>query len=350
MIAKSLTAAFVSMSAAAGVVWVGTPTDGDHPHRVEEPTAKETIDHMLGSDAHDAQDMEKKSTKRMAESRVVVSGEKPAPTRDLPRSDSDKASDDRRWLDKYLKDDKASADTEQVDEPSKSTMAVPTMTGLENDKDVEIRVRTKDGQTSIEMTTRETGPDGKVKERKEKSIVDREMASDDVERVVEALEQGLPMQEAMAMAKSETVSNNKIKMAPMPLRVDDDIKPMKTVEPDIFTSQPLRTYTKAEPSKLLETTKMIDDDDLRDQALFAILTYALRFDDFNAARSSLSRIQDETLGSNARARIAIRQAELGDIATALKTIEGIEDEELQDIIRVQMIETLTTPLEKRAEP
>ena len=342
MIAKSLTAAIVSMSAAAGVVWVGTPTDETHPHRTEKPTAKEAIEHMLGTEGHTSKTDPKE---KVAESRVVVSGEKDAPTRALPKSDVDSDADNRRWLDKYLSDETLDSDAPNSDQDTEMA---------EDDTSVEIRVRTKDGQTVIEKMSKEKGADGALKERKEKSVVNRELESTDIQRIVDALENGASMPEAMKLvslepkSRIELSSENEIAMA-MPTNAMPASDDGEGLEKDLFGSTSLRTYTKAEPKKLLETTKLIDDDALRDQALFSILTYALRFDDFPAAKSALSRIDDDTLASNARARIAIRQAELGDIGAALKTIETIEDEELQDIIRVQMIETLTTPIEKRAE-
>ena len=119
---------------------------------------------------------------------------------------------------------------------------------------------------------------------------------------------------------------------------------------DLFTAMPgdLRWYRKAKPEELLDAAENIEDEDLRDQALFAILTYSLRFDDFDAARSAIEEMQDGTLSDNAQGRLAIRYAETGEIETALDAIGELEDEELRDIIRVQMIETLTAPVSERA--
>ena len=361
MILKSLTATAVSMAAAAGAVWMGTAPADAHPHKTLKPTETKEV-----SDSKQVVDTMVKKKSASAESRVVVTAEAESQgTRDLPTKPTKRQTDDgdRRWLDKYLeaeaKPEKPMSDkpktekakptytldpsdvTERDDNPeamrdmekrfedmAKEKLKKDGKTVIEEDVDVNIEIR--DGETRIERI-RKTGSD----ERREKIVLPYEMSAAHADTTMARLRAGEKVANVIPKHLMEMPGKP---MEPVPFDIDIEMP---------TANAPLRTFTKAEPGKLLEATKLIQDNELRDQALFSIVTYSLRFDDFDSADTALGKIDDDTLASNARARVAIRQAELGDIGTALKTIESIDDEELQDIIRVQMIETLTTPLEKR---
>ena len=358
MILKSLTATAVSMAAAAGAVWMGTAPADAHPHKSVKPTETKDM-----SDSKSVVETMVKRKSDAAESRVVVTAEAESEeTQDLPTKPMKSQDNDgeRRWLDKYLeaeaKPEKEkpayTLDPKEVTERDDAPKAMRDMEKrfeemakerMDSDKadkkitkeDVNVDIAISDGETRIERI-RKMGSDT----RREKVVLPYEMTASDADAVMSRLRKGDKIADVLPKKMMETPSMASDKTKEARIRIEmPDMPEMQ--------SEALRTFTKAEPGKLLEATKLIQDDELRDQALFSIVTYSLRFDDFDSADTALGKIDDDTLASNARARVAIRQAELGDIGTALKTIESIDDKELQDIIRVQMIETLTTPLEKR---
>ena len=109
----------------------------------------------------------------------------------------------------------------------------------------------------------------------------------------------------------------------------------------------MRAFEKTEPTRLLVATDTIDDRDLRDQALFSVVTYALRFDQFDVASEALDRMEGSELANTARFKIAVRKGEVGNVDGALEEIAAIDDKAFRDIYRMRLVEILATPIEER---
>ena len=83
--------------------------------------------------------------------------------------------------------------------------------------------------------------------------------------------------------------------------------------------------------------------ELRDQAYFGILEYALRQDNFVEAEQAMAEIQQVDMSYTAKSRIAVAFAQKGLSSMAFKTINSVDDPELRDFMRLQVIEAMIAP-------
>ncbi|WP_409433709.1 hypothetical protein ACJ3XI_04170 [Litorimonas sp. RW-G-Af-16] len=98
----------------------------------------------------------------------------------------------------------------------------------------------------------------------------------------------------------------------------------------------------AETVKLLMTeTAKLEIPDMRDQAYLNIVDYALSKGARETAQSALQELSREELRDTARGRVAVSLAKAGRVSAAFDVIETLEIEELQDPIRLQIIQALT---------
>lgn len=97
---------------------------------------------------------------------------------------------------------------------------------------------------------------------------------------------------------------------------------------------------------MTEEAGEIDQLELRDQAYYDIIIYALGHNEYGAAKSTLKLLERPDLRENVKLRIAQRYAETGDLQSAFAMVETIEAEEFKDIMRLQIISTLTESAQK----
>ena len=392
IVAKSLTTAALSTALAGGVVWFGfapeaAEAESDHPHRIDAPDAPEKAKPEGRKVESSGERREDSTVDRRAAptdkdsdtSRIAVREEKRA---NWKRSETATESDRDAYttimemtgetvedVEKTVGDllDEAEELVAELDEieVDAGAVEVPDLDELQAEIDAEIaRAMPDASDEEVETTVEVFVEDGET-------IVRRtERRTQGGQTTITRTEEVISDAEAREMADKAEATETRRKYAeiPAPVHVEAGDKPrsksgMGSDMPRVAPSgadgadmasldlpgpdTPLRTYVKAAPSELLETTETIGDDDLRDQALYAVTTYALRFDEFSTAREAVSRIESTELADTAMSKIAVRHGELGDIGKALDVIEGLENEELRDIIRVRLVETLTTPLEMR---
>ena len=353
MVFKSILTGVVSTVSAAGVVWFGTsPADThEHPHGpVVTQNADDRVDTRgTGSDTASA-------TVKVAsgpDAKAQASDEEPK----------------RRWIDRYIKRDGAEDDmgaempeiTVRDDNPTymkeresrlQGSMDAQGLAEAKRQarqkpaRDVEAE-GAEAGDAEPEETRKETrrviikGGDAESREMLKELDVDAEMDSAESgkvrKRIVIRTSDDLGLEEGVIESDALDALVNRL------LR-DAEMSGVTKTE-----SEGLRAYEKADPARLLATTEAIGDANLRDQALYAVSTYALRFDDFETAAEAVSRMGDEALRDTATSKVAIRHGEIGELDRAMEVIGTLGNEELRDIIRVQLVETLTTPLEERAK-
>ncbi len=112
--------------------------------------------------------------------------------------------------------------------------------------------------------------------------------------------------------------------------------------------------TMAEDASPLISTVMreaaeIKRSELRDQAYFEITEYALSEGRFESARLAHDMIEQEELSYTAKSRIAVAYAQKGQPTKAFKTIAEVDEAELRDFMRLQVIEALIAPSKLPAE-
>jgi len=357
MIIKSLTAAVVSMATAAGVVYFGTaPSDDAHPHKTEPKVETPKV----GTE-------ERAGAKSSATSRIVVTGEAQRDTRRArwegkPQRDTDAPN----WRDKYMQSSDDDAKDPELT-PLRELQIKPDSIRERDDNPKHMHeaermlmeaIARKSGESSLKID-----PDGTVTE--DVMDVDRENGVTIIRRRImrsdASGEHGEKEMEVEVDVQDSTDVNIADLIADIEARAGDIgdervmvIRKETTTKTDDLglsgmDDKGFMVFEKADPKELLSVVDTIKDADLRDQALYSIATYALRFDDFKSADKALGKIEQSDLSHTVRSRIAFRHAEVGDIDKALAEIDEIEDSEFRDIVRVQMIETLTTPLEKRIE-
>jgi len=96
-------------------------------------------------------------------------------------------------------------------------------------------------------------------------------------------------------------------------------------------------------STVMREAAAIKMPELRDQAYFEITEYALSEGRFDSARMAHDKIAQEELAYTAKSRIAVAFAQNGKPTKAFKVIGEVDEPELRDFMRLQVIEALIAP-------
>jgi len=96
-------------------------------------------------------------------------------------------------------------------------------------------------------------------------------------------------------------------------------------------------------STVMAEAEQIKKPELRDQAYFEITEYALSEGRYESARAAHDMIAQEELSYTAKSRIAVAFAQNGMPTKAFKVIEEVDEPELRDFMRLQVIEALIAP-------
>jgi hypothetical protein len=94
---------------------------------------------------------------------------------------------------------------------------------------------------------------------------------------------------------------------------------------------------------VMKEAALIKKPELRDQAYFEITEFALSEGRFESARIAHDMIAQDELAYAAKSRIAVAYAQGGQASKAFKTISEVEEAELRDFMRLQVIEALIAP-------
>ncbi|WP_017930530.1 hypothetical protein [Robiginitomaculum antarcticum] len=149
--------------------------------------------------------------------------------------------------------------------------------------------------------------------------------------------------------------------APAPTPQDQiEVLPKETlegsVEPDTVSQQPEsdpiedvvvgtgvapQLPKKTIPERLIDEAGKISDPRLRDQAYLSIVDYGLAIGDIDGALPLADEIESEDYRVTAQSKIAIGYARVGRNDEAFDMIGTIEDAEFADVVRMQVIETIS---------
>ena len=133
--------------------------------------------------------------------------------------------------------------------------------------------------------------------------------------------------ELAEQGEQASLGENRLKSA------DEPNMPSKTQEPDS-----LRFI-----EQILEQSSRISNVDLRDQAYLDLVDYAILRDQFEDAVLALSQISQPALRDTARNRMAIKHALNGNQSSAFNLIDELENPELADFVRLQVVQALIVP-------
>lgn len=347
MILKTLVASAISMATAAGVVWFGTaPTNdaSEHPHTT--PHVKQDVKSELEERRVEM------SSERVEE--TLVDRRADAPPAAGTRADSAQDKPSVRWIDQYIRrsKDKAEGDPLEKDSDTPAPDKVDTERRHAEARDeARVRIAVKDDmpptmQRKMELTERLDELSRKSDARKVLEE-DYEIETEDGKRRIvkkRYVIDGDDLESSDMRRRSdqmfEDLLGNLRESADRDVVLDGKMLEGKNIPED------MRVFEKPKPEALLDAVDAIESEGLKDQALYSITLYALRHDRFEEADAAVKRIAADDLRGTAISRVAIRLAETGKVDAALEAIEAIEDEELRDIVRVQMIEAVTRPLER----
>jgi len=94
---------------------------------------------------------------------------------------------------------------------------------------------------------------------------------------------------------------------------------------------------------VMQEAARIKKAELRDQAYFEITEFALSEGRFESAKIAHDMIVQAELAYTAKSRIAVAYAQGGQASKAFKTISEVDEAELRDFMRLQVIEALIAP-------
>lgn len=94
---------------------------------------------------------------------------------------------------------------------------------------------------------------------------------------------------------------------------------------------------------VMNETELLQVEDMRDRAYMGLVNFTLQHKRFDAADAAIERLVSDELKATAKGQMAVAYARAGNIEKALATVDSVEIEELHDIMRLQVLETLMTP-------
>ncbi len=95
------------------------------------------------------------------------------------------------------------------------------------------------------------------------------------------------------------------------------------------------------PSRLVDEADKITEPRLRDQAYLSIVDYGLGISDFKGAWAVIDKIENTEYRFTAQSNLAIAYARAGNSEAAFDVVGSIQDAEFADIVRMQVIESLS---------
>lgn len=98
-------------------------------------------------------------------------------------------------------------------------------------------------------------------------------------------------------------------------------------------------------ARVREEISKIEAQELREQAYFSLVDYALRNKKYAVAENTIENIDTVAMKETARINLAVTLAKNGAADAAFDIIDAIEAEEYRDILRLQVIEAMIAPVE-----
>ncbi len=233
----------------------------------------------------------------------------------------------KRWLDEYLKSEQSEEDdaSEAIEAATENVVADPD---VEETPD-ETPVRQPDTVMKTVEAVDEVLEDGSIKTTT--TTVTETIYTDgttekqeDIAVTIQAAPDSKPEEKEISEA-----DNSAAQSAPTPMMSKATSSFKVESDPEVM-------------ELLLTEAEKLDIPDMRDQAYLNIVDYALSKGDRDRAESVLAQLSREELRDTARGRVAVSLAQAGRMEAAFAVLEELEIKELQDPIRLQIIEAATS--------
>lgn len=329
MIIKTMLLGLISAGAAGSVMYFGTL-----PNELEPvaPKTEETVKPLpsLRDSIQDKRvergpvvDVDTPATPKRT-LRDIIAGDRAAPPAKDPTPSQD--ATERKWLDKYLPGKNRDSD----DAAKKAESQIAT----KSDEEAQAEANTQaEAPVKVERTDTLQTPAPKPSQSAD--------ADDDAV-------QYFKIENGVLVEVDGVVTTDSIEMLELP-KVGPKLRPITVPDrPSLRDVLSDRTDPAARDQNSVITTVMkqaasISKPELRDQAYFEIVDYALMQNDFTAAEEALSNIVQEDINYTAKSRIAVAFAQRGMAGMAFATIDSVDDAELRDFMRLQVIQALVSP-------
>jgi len=341
MIIKTVILGLLSATAAGSVMYFGTITESDeskeHPHGKAKAseTIKDTISKRLPSLRDTIKD------KRVERGPSVSSLEEQSKEADGPEVEDVKSTakaneieqigpeaeaetPKKRWLDQYLKNQKKDKSlSDSTDDPALSlsdslSEDPPVKVELFEEVEPEIDTKPSDKATST-------------------NIIDTDLLDEsDGDQTSPAASLNSILSKRKKDEASKTPRYFKIENGVL-VEVED-LPIDAAISMDDIITQPSELVT-----TVMREAAEINKSELRDQAYFEIVEYALSQGDFASAEMALSDIEQVEMAYTAKSRMAVSFAQKGMSGMAFKLIDSVDEVELRDFMRLQVIEAMIAP-------
>jgi hypothetical protein len=113
-------------------------------------------------------------------------------------------------------------------------------------------------------------------------------------------------------------------------------------------STPAETEFEDVYKTILKQTEVLDIIELRDRAYLSLIDYIVRNDGYDKAPAVINKISQPELRDTARSNVAVGYARKGDRRKAFSILDEVETAALEDVLRLQVIEAMTTPEETKS--
>lgn len=367
MIVKTMALGLISAVAAGSVMYFGTlpesgaGTDG-HPHGRTLDDVKDTIVKRVpfvgDSKTNDGrEDLPAGKTAKISEATSTIDGAIPpkpippkpnAPKPNVPNPDTPKteASTEReapkkRWLDQYLKSQKSDDTARDTDS------GVPV--------EIELYDTPIDPDNTNDATAEQDNIDpdfGSARDTASFNVTapDNVTASEPPQSQAEILNDILS-DESVHTGTSETkdtrffkIENGILVEVDLPKNTETTTRTVTESTTETVDAYDIRTGSDDEIINIVMTEAgNIKKPELRDQAYFEIVDYALGQGNFVDAETALKKIEQVELRYTAKSRIAVAFAQKGLSGMAFKIISSVDEPELRDFMRLQVIEAMIAP-------
>lgn len=334
MIVKTIFLGLLSAGAAGSVMYFGTlPDSGSDASAsndaaiIDVPKSSKVSDSATNTLSVETPKKDDETVKRLPSLRNAIEdkrmerGPKAEKKAEATQSETAQATEKpkKRWLDQYLKNQNKKAAAEEI-----IVEEVPIEPELSPEDETELELEAKNDSVALEIELYEEPIDSEQSKTSQSADMLNEIISADSDGP-----------NATRYFKIEDGVLVEVKLAEVEEAQANDVDEERYERGPASRDRIL--------SVAFEEAGRITKPELRDQAYFGILEYALRQENFVEAEQALAKIEQVDMSYTAKSRIAVAFAQKGLSSMAFKTINSVEEPELRDFMRLQVIEAMIAP-------
>ena len=342
MLGKTLILGLISAGVAGTIVYYGTAPQGSEA--LEAPTAGgATVETSIKKERERIEP--RLPTVRNAESedgrkKLASSASLPKSAEKMPvETTGAEPKQQTRWLDQYLKNN--TSDTAENAVPDSNAGEPELKPSKSSASDSAVNSYTVNEAAIISDVEPEVQPEANINA----NVTDRRTFRIENGKLVE-MNSEADEAEAKDMAKMEEAEDaSEMPDKMMAEEKGRKVKMLEKAKAHKFTSDVNQMASDTTPllATVMKEAAAIEKPELRDQAYFEITEFALSEGRYNSARLAHDMIKQDELSYTAKSRIAVAYAQNGQPTKAFKVIGEVDEAELRDFMRLQVIEALIAP-------